>query len=266
VRFERSGHGGRETVAVDRKRSAGGNLIGVRRTHHQRTRLTQLVVQEADSIRLAVVRPEAVGADELGQLLGAVRGGCADGAHFMKHDRNPALRDLPGGFRAREAPANDMDCLVHRGLVPPAAGRVKFSARPRRRRFPGSGSAALAVLALGYFLHNLRGKRLQIAGMTRCDEAFVGHDLLVLPPGAGIDQIGLHGFVGRHLAAFGDAGVDQQPRRMADGGNHLLLVEELADQFEGVRIGAQRVRVHLAAGQNDCVVIGGLHLVEGMID
>ena len=51
---------------------------------------------------------ERVRADELAEFFGAMRGGAADGAHFMHHDRMSAFGQLPRGFAAGEPTADHL--------------------------------------------------------------------------------------------------------------------------------------------------------------
>ena len=112
---ERLGDGRGKTVAVDRERTAGRHLVGVGRAHDQRAEPAHFGVQQADGVVGGVVGAEGVGADELGQTVGAVRLGHPLGAHLMQHDGDAGIGDLPGGFRAGEARADDMDG-VRRGF------------------------------------------------------------------------------------------------------------------------------------------------------
>ena len=112
---ERRRDGGGEAVAIDRERAAGRHLVGVAAAHDQRAEPAHLLVQQADRIGLAVVGAERVGADQLGQRLGLVRGGRAHRAHLVQHDRHAAARDLPGRLGAREPAADDVDRLHSQG-------------------------------------------------------------------------------------------------------------------------------------------------------
>ena len=105
---QRLGHGGREAVAVHRQRAAGGHLVGVGRSHDQRAEPAHFGVQQADGIVGGIVGAEGIGADELGQALGAVRLGHPLRAHLVQHHANAGIGDLPGGFRAGKARADDV--------------------------------------------------------------------------------------------------------------------------------------------------------------
>src|SRR5690606_24987457 len=67
------------------------------------------------------------------------------------------------------------------------------------------------------------------------------------------------------LAAVGDAGLDEQPRRMTDGGNHLLIGPEALDEIDGLRLDTQQVRIDLSAGKNDGIVVVSGDAIEGFI-
>jgi hypothetical protein len=47
---------------------------------------------------------------------------------------------------------------------------------------------------------------------------------------------------------------------------YLLLIEKVLEQLEGLVIDSQQVGIDLPAGQDDGVVIGSLHLVDGLVD
>ena len=109
MRFERRRDRVGEAVAVDGQRAAGRHLIGVAFGHDQRAQRAHLLMQQADRVGFGIVRAEGVGADELGKAFGLVGVGAANRAHLVQHDRNAGLGDLPGGFGAGEAAADDMD-------------------------------------------------------------------------------------------------------------------------------------------------------------
>jgi hypothetical protein len=87
------------------------------------------------------------------------------------------------------------------------------------------------------------------------DEQVVHDHLPVDAAGAGIAQVGGQRRPGRQGAAAGDAGLDQHPRRVADRPDRLALVEEVADETDGVGARPQRVRVGDAAGKDEGVVV-----------
>ena len=55
MRRERFRHGLRKGVAIDRKRTARWNLIGVAGTHHERAQPAHFLMQEANGVVLAIV-------------------------------------------------------------------------------------------------------------------------------------------------------------------------------------------------------------------
>ena len=97
-----------KSFAVDGKRAARGQLVGVRSLHHQRTQPAHLGVKETDGAALSVVGAERVRADQLGELSGFMRRGRTNRAHFVQHHGHAAARDLPGGLGTGEAAANDV--------------------------------------------------------------------------------------------------------------------------------------------------------------
>src|SRR3954462_15902101 len=95
--------------------------------------------------------------------------------------------------------------------------------------------AALGVAAFLYLFEDLGAEGPEITRVARGDDALVDDDLGILPLRPGIGDVGLDRFVGGHPAALRDAGLDQQPGRMAARGNDLLGVEDALD--EGQRLG-----------------------------
>ena len=61
------GHGRGKTLAVDRQRAAGRNLIAVGGVHDQGAEPAHFLVQKPDRVVIAVVRAERVGTDKLGK-------------------------------------------------------------------------------------------------------------------------------------------------------------------------------------------------------
>ncbi|MNV97136.1 hypothetical protein D3C71_1922240 [compost metagenome] len=59
-----------------------------------------------------VVRPETAGADQFGKGVGLVRVRAFDAAHLVQNDLGTGLGGLPSGFRARKAPADDVNGFV----------------------------------------------------------------------------------------------------------------------------------------------------------
>ena len=118
----------REPVAVHGKRAAGGNLLAVRRAHDQRAEPAHFGVQQADCVVFLVVGAERIRADQFSVAIGLVRGGRAQRPHFMQLDRDAGLRQLPGGFRAGEAAADDVDRFRDHGRnlgIGPGHGNAK---------------------------------------------------------------------------------------------------------------------------------------------
>jgi hypothetical protein len=79
VRVDAGGDLGRERLAVDGERAAGGQGVAVGGGHDEAAGRAHLPVQEADGVLLMVVGAEGVGADELREAVGrwakvAVRG------------------------------------------------------------------------------------------------------------------------------------------------------------------------------------------------
>ena len=102
-------HGIRKAVAVDGQRAARRNLVGIGAGHDQRVHAPHLAMDQADGIGCRLVRPEGIGTDEFGQLVGLVGIGAAHGAHLVQDDGNADAGDLPGGFGPGEAAADNVD-------------------------------------------------------------------------------------------------------------------------------------------------------------
>ena len=109
MRLQRGRHVVRERDPVDGQRTAGGNLMQVRRPHDEGAEDSHLLVQKTYGVELPVIRPEGIGTDELGETVRLVRRRGFRGAHFVQDDGNACLRDLPSGFRTGQTGAYDMD-------------------------------------------------------------------------------------------------------------------------------------------------------------
>ena len=130
---QRLGDRGRKAVAIDRQRAAGGHLVGVGRAHDQRAQPAHFGMQQADRIVGGVVGAERIGADQFGEAVGAVRLGHPVRAHLVQHHADAGIGDLPGGFRAGEAGADDMDGVRGKiGAVSWNAGVARFPAKGNR--------------------------------------------------------------------------------------------------------------------------------------
>jgi hypothetical protein len=131
---------------------------------------------------------------------------------------------------------------------------------------PGRLRSFALVPAFLHFLNNLADKRLKVARVARGDDTVVGHDFGIFPLAAGIDHVSFDRFVRRHLAAFREAGLDQEPRRVAHRRNRLAGIVERLDQLERIRIDAQQIGINLAARQHDGVVIVRLRGRQQLVD
>ncbi|MNQ91712.1 hypothetical protein D3C85_1071060 [compost metagenome] len=139
--FQLGRHGLRKAVAIDRQGAARRDLMGVAAFHDDRAERAHLGVQQADGVVFPVVRTEGVGADQFGQAIRLVRVGldARHAAHFMQDDGHAGLGDLPGGFGAGEAAADDVhrggdglgsgSCVRHGGLLAVRKASVSLSLR-----------------------------------------------------------------------------------------------------------------------------------------
>ena len=103
-----------ETVPIDRERAARRQLVRIARAHDKRVAAPHLLVQQPDRVVQAVVGAERVGADQLGERAGLVRGGRPARAHLVEDHRNTGLRQLPGRLAAGEPATDHVDRLGHR--------------------------------------------------------------------------------------------------------------------------------------------------------
>ena len=97
------------------------------------------------------------------------------------------------------------------------------------------------MFALADFFDDLGAERFQVARVSGRNDSFVDDDFGVFPFRAGIGDVGLDRFIRRHLSALGDAGFNQQPGRMADGGDDFVLIIESANELQRLVVDAQKV-------------------------
>ncbi len=128
--FQGLGDRGRKAIAVHGQGAARRHLVGVRLAQDQRTAAAHLRVQEPDGVIGPIVGPERVGTDQFGQVAALVGGGAAVRAHLVQHGVGAGLGDLPGGFAAGQAAANDMNGGVGHGavIIPGGLGRKSEAA------------------------------------------------------------------------------------------------------------------------------------------
>ena len=75
----------------------------------ERAEPAHLLMEQADGVGRGIVGAKGVGADQLGERLGLVRLGAADGPHLVQHDGDTRLGDLPRGLGTGEAAADDVN-------------------------------------------------------------------------------------------------------------------------------------------------------------
>ena len=102
------GHFRREPDAIDRERGAGRDACGVGGAHHQRAEPPHFFLQQADGV-IQLVAAERVAAHQLGEPVGLVHERRPDRPHLEQRDGHTARSDLPGGFGAGEAAADDVN-------------------------------------------------------------------------------------------------------------------------------------------------------------
>src|SRR3954447_24488204 len=101
----------------------------------------------------------------------------------------------------------------------------------------GGGAGGLRhvlVPALAELLDRLRAEGGDVVGLAAGHEALVHVDLLVDPRAAGVAHVGLQRRPRRDRAALDDAGLDQDPRAVADRGDRLVRLRERRGEPYGV--------------------------------
>jgi hypothetical protein len=111
----------------------------------------------------------------------------------------------------------------------------------------------------------LDGEGVEVAGIPACHDAVRDDDRAVDPGGAGVLHVGPDGMVGGHVAPFGHPRLDQEPRCVTDGGDDAAVVHEVADERDGPVVHAQEVRVDLAAGKDERVVVRSLNILQRLV-
>ena len=103
----------REEVPIDRERRARGHPHRVRDAHDERVHPPHLLLEQAGGL-IEGVAAQAVGAHELGEVVGLVDRGADGGPHLVQIHGDAAADELPRGLAAREAPSDDANATgVH---------------------------------------------------------------------------------------------------------------------------------------------------------
>ena len=105
---ERLSNAGGEGHAIDRQGMSGRNRGGARDRHQQRPGASHFFFQQPGSGVFAV-RLQGIGANQLGEIGGLVRGSRARRPHLAELDVESAAGALPGGFRSGKAGSDDRD-------------------------------------------------------------------------------------------------------------------------------------------------------------
>ena len=113
-----------------------GTWLLVGRAHDQRAEPAHFRMQQADRVVVLVVGAERVRADQFGKAVGLVGGRLPQRPHLVQRHRHAGLRQLPGGLRAGQAAADDMDGFQGHGrkLGAPVAATAPKRNRPRQAR------------------------------------------------------------------------------------------------------------------------------------
>ena len=112
-----------ESDAIHRKRLAAGHARFLRRPQQQRIEPPQFFLEQPRSRRMLIAL-QRIAADQLGQAVGLMRIGGAHRPHFVERDVDAALRELPGGFRARKASADHCDVRFANPILVSAAHQL----------------------------------------------------------------------------------------------------------------------------------------------
>ena len=139
-------------------------------------------------------------------------------------------------------------------------GNCAWRARAAPRR-----CGASCVAALGELLDDLGAEGRQVVGVAAGHEALVDDDLLVDPVGARVAQVLLQRGPRGHGAAADDAGLDEDPRGVADRADRLPGLEEGAHEGHRVGVHAQEVGVGDAAGRHEPVVVVGVGIGHRLV-
>ena len=99
---------GGEGIAVDRQGVAAGNARAMGDANQQGIQAPQLLLEQPGG-GWPLVRLQRVAANQLSKAVGAMRPRLADGTHFVEDDGEARAGNLPCGFAACQACADDMD-------------------------------------------------------------------------------------------------------------------------------------------------------------
>ena len=130
------------------QRAAGRQAVTLRHLHDQPAGRAHFPMQLPDGIHAVVVGTEAVRADHLGAVAGAMGEGFDLGAHLVQHHRHTRAGDLPGGLGSGKAGADDMDRIGHLfGLF--CSGAPAKRGQAAQIAMPAPGSKAQAAMKKG---------------------------------------------------------------------------------------------------------------------
>ena len=114
--FDGGGDFGGEDVAIHGERVAAGYARLLCGGEQQRIQAAQFLFEQPGRGGF-LLRFQRIAAHQFGQPVGLVRRRAARGTHFVERDAQAAARDLPGGFRARQSAAEDVNGRRHLDLI-----------------------------------------------------------------------------------------------------------------------------------------------------
>src|SRR5690606_2750069 len=90
-------------------------------------------------------------------------------------------------------------------------------------------SSSFRVGALGKFFDGLAAERVEILWRATGHQAVVDVDFLIHPLATGILDVCAQAWIRGNCTTVEHIGLNENPRRMADGGNRFGLLEEFPD-------------------------------------
>ena len=99
-----------EDASIDGQCAPCGNFVLVGFLDDDRAESAEFFVEETGGA-IGGLGTEGVATDEFGEVFAVVGGAFYKGPHFMEHDGNSGLGDLPRGFGSGQSTADDVNGL-----------------------------------------------------------------------------------------------------------------------------------------------------------